>query len=837
MIPALLLLSSLSLAADAGVFEITARPVALEPRIHPAKPGSLRILTVEERVGCARQKELVRVPVFFHEGECSDVNALALVAAVGGQKPIPFQADDIRRDADGRISRVHLYFLIDLAPWQRQQFHLVRGSNPGAKLPPLATTTDGDRVTLAGADLSVTFNSKGALAGSIAGIESTYGKVSAGAGVLGPRVTLVRQTEDLKIIRSSPLSYDDPASQEVRSVRWSSGPLFAKLVVVTGPPKTPDRAEFTYLVPGHGSVLVQSESLYPAESEATQTVGAAADHVLLGDNLKLGEGAQTVVNVPAGLRKLTRSVQGHFTPAFVNAREKLSLLPIPYVQTGESGARLDANGNAAVYGPKNLRRNAGSNSTTLKSFWCEMRYVLSNAVTEEELWETSRRHFQPLVAVVDEPCLTVGDIHAAMPELAKRFFEIKNWGRGWPQTSAMYYLSGNDAMLAKTLSKVPSEKEMTEEFYLPGWLIRGEAPPAPVPGKKKDVGRLDPYHISYAAGSVVPLALYLQPSEKLDAVALAMGRFSRRVNGGKEQFGFPYIDCFATAFNMQIGSYMMGIYGGKKKNDLDLVQFYRDCARTPSIQGIYGHGQRPYPGNIHGPGPSDLLYESTSDFQLRILELYCQENLELHPMVHGRYFDCVDVNADLFHRDTGKRRSWRRANFWRGQSHDHRWEAWDCAPYMGVFAHARDAGRIGSTEAVYFLRYVGEEHINWSELMWFFHADVLLKYSLASYQPAPLPALPTDLQVTSGKAGNVLTWQPVKGAAGYRIYRAERMGGPWVYVNSPYTAKPAALVTATTYTDKDGEPGQAYFVTAQDAERRESRWFADEPYHNGKALR
>src|SRR5262249_10250918 len=158
----------------------------------------------------------------------------------------------------------------------------------------------------------------GPLAGSIADLR-VHGKPVLAEGVLGPRLSLVRQNEDLKIIRTTPLSYLKPESQEVRSVRWASGPLFAKGIVLVGPPRRPDRAGFTYLVPKHGSVLVQTERLFPAEPEPTQTVGAADDHVVLGGKLVLGAGEQEVVKVPAGLRKLTRSVHGHFNHALVNA--------------------------------------------------------------------------------------------------------------------------------------------------------------------------------------------------------------------------------------------------------------------------------------------------------------------------------------------------------------------------------------------------------------------------------------------------------------------------------------------------------------------------------------
>jgi hypothetical protein len=276
----------------------------------------------------------------------------------------------------------------------------------------------------------------------------------------------------------------------------------------------------------------------------------------------------------------------------------------------------------------------------------------------------------------------------------------------------------------------------------------------------------------------------------------------------------------------------LGIYSGKKKGDLELVQFCRDGARTPATLDIFGHGQRTYPGNrVTGQDSTDLLYEDICDYHLRAIEVFCQEDLWLHPAAFGRYFDCVDVNADIYQAtpEWSKRRAWHRANLFRAQAHDHRWEAWDVSPYMGIFRHADDAGTVGITEANYYLRWVSGAPINWSELMWFFHADLMLAEGLKAYRPEPGPVLPEGLQVKRQGEDNLLTWKAVPGVVGYRIYRADKMGGPWIFVNSPYTDEPAGLIAATTYLDRGAGAGQVYFVTAMDAQRRESRWFPQEP--------
>jgi hypothetical protein len=796
----------------------------------------MRVLTVEDRVGAARQGELVRVPLFFHGGECADPNGLALFAADDArrERPVPYQADDVRRDAAGKVSRMHLYFAVDLAAWERKQFHLVPGKNPGAAAAPMPTPQADGRVTLAGDDLKVTFHAGGPRAGAIAAIQTAVGKVVLADGLLAPRLTLTRQAADCKVTRTTPLSYADPAALEVRDLRWAAGPLFAKLLVRVGPRGLPDNAEFTYRVPRRGTVLVQTERLFPDDPNDAEVVGAK-ENVLLAGGLVLGDAAadQQVVRVPAGLRRLTRSVHGHTNAALVNAKAGLSLFPVPYVQTGMSGIEIGADGKVALAGTKNFQRTGGANSQTLRAFWGEVRFVFSKAVTEEDLWQVGRRHFQPLVAVVDEPGVTADDFAAAVADLAKEFYNIKYWGRGWTQNAAMAYLVRNTAELDRVLAKAPKDEETAVDYWAPP---PPQNPPPAAKGKQNaGTPRLDPYNITYGTSSVAPLAAWIRPSPKLDAVCLAIGQGQRHLNGRTDEYGFPYINCFATALNMQVGSALCGLYAAKKTGDPGLAQYYRDVVRTPAVLGLYGHGQRPYTGCITGPGNSDLLYEALSDHWLRTMELACGEDLWLHPAVYGRYFDCIDVNADLCHRTLGdpgpKMPSWWRANFFRGQSHDHRWEGWDAAPYVGLFARASDAVPPGLTEACHFVRHRAGRSINWSELMPLFLADVNLREGLRRYRPQPAPPLPADVQAKPAAGGIAVTWRAPAGGevAGYRIYRAEKMGGPWTLLNSPYAAKPADLVKGMSYTDAAGKPGQVYFVTAVDAARRESRWFPDEP--------
>jgi hypothetical protein len=831
--------------ADPGVF--TAPPAPMTPRLRdgvPAPGGPMRVLTVEERVGEARRCELVRVPLFFHDGECADPAALAVYAADDAkrERPIPYQADDIRRDPAGKVSRMHIYFTVDIAPWERKQFSVLPGRNPAAALPPMSVAEAAGRVILAGDDIKMTFFTQGPRAGAVAAVETPLGRVAVGEGGLVPRLTLIRQAADCKVLRSTPVSYAAPGQLEVRDLRWADGPLFAKLILRIGPKGVPDSAEFTYLVPRKGAEIVLTERLMPDGPETAEVVGAS-DNVLLAGGLVLGDAAadQQMVAVSAGLRRMTRDEHAYTIAALVNPKAGLSLIAVPYVLPG-GGLKAGDAGEVLLNGPS-FHRETGGNSKTLRVFWGQMRLALSKATAEEDLWRVARRNFQSLTAVVDEPGVTPDVFHADATEVVKKFREIKYWGSNWVQNAAMLYLERNQAGLAKLLEKSPKEAETT--------LERWTAPPTPAPAKanasKSDAakaapkkpanpgpGPLDPYMITYGASAAVQLGVWVAPSDRIDKYCRAVAQAERQANGRADVQGFPFIKCFATALNMQVGSYMMGIYSAKKLGDPDLLQYYRDTARTAPVLGIFGRGQRPYTGCITGPGTTDLLYECLSDIWLRSIELATGEDLWMHPAVFGRYFDCVDVTADLQHRTVGdpgtKLPSWWRANFFRGQSHDHRWENWDAAPYLGMFARAGDGPPVGLTEACYFMRHRVGRDVNWSELLPMFLADINLREGLRRYRPESAPPLPAGVEVKRAAAGNVVAWKPVAGEIlGYRIYRAEKIGGPWTFVNSPYAEKPATLVAGTTFTDPEGRPGHLYFVTAVDKSRRESRWFPDEP--------
>ena len=148
-----------------------------------------------------------------------------------------------------------------------------------------------------------------------------------------------------------------------------------------------------------------------------------------------------------------------------------------------------------------------------------------------------------------------------------------------------------------------------------------------------------------------------------------------------------------------------------------------------------------------------------------------------------------------------------------------------------MLARASDQGAVGLTEACFYARHLSRRSLGWVEITTFFHADLALREGLRRYRPEPAPSLPEILPLVRQEGQNVVRWQPLadQDISGYRVYRADRMGGPWTLLNSPYTKTPGPLNQGNQYTDPEGKAGQVYFITAVDAKGRESRWFADEP--------
>jgi hypothetical protein len=869
---------------DPKLFE--GAPATMAPDIfgdRQRKDGVLRVLTIDERVGYARKRELVRVPLFFHAGECADPNALNIVPMGGGQ-PVAYQADDIRRDATGKVARMHVYFYVDLPAWGRKQFNVLPGKNPAAREAALPITEKDGKVTLAGERIKVTFHSKGPLAGTISAIETPEGKVAIPDQNLGPETIVFRQNKELARTGSNEISYlTKPDAIDIKELRWASGSVFSKLILKLAPKAAPDDiAEYQFVVPKYGSQLIATQLFYPAQKDSSDTVGAKGNAILAG-KFFLGDAStdQEVVSVPAGLQKELRSVFKVANNAIVNSKAGFSLLMIPYVQAGAAGIKVEPDGKVAFRGSPSFSRAKGSNSDTLRVFWGQVRFIFSKATTLEELWALGCQSFQPLTAVVDEPWAVRQDF-ADLAKQARSKYRIKGWNPSFEAKLALGYISKGTAGLDEIIesAKVPDLRQV---------LPTQEAIDKAAKAGGKGAHNVDPYEFTYSLSGLVPFSAFVIPSEKLDQIVEVRGLASRLANGQVSKFGWPYIRSFANAGNMHQGTYLCGLWGGEKTGDRDFVQWCRDAATGQAYRAVYGHGQRPYSINENGGGPSDQLYMSVTDMWLRAMELTCNEDMGIHPSVYGRYFDCIDVNSDIYQRkitETGSEPSWWRAMMFRGQAHDHRWELFTCDPFVGMLGKASDQGKVGLTEACYYMQGKMNMATYWNSVMTdMFFPVILLTKGLVSYRPPVLPPLPGNVKTEVSGGKNVVTWDAVPEVAGYRIYRAKAMGGPWIWVNSPYAKMPPfkapsaddrkevqaaaavedeakakalgveiakltpeqkskawqrmpkieepsipdTLIKETKFEDPSGADGDVYFVTAQNKDGRESSWFPDEP--------
>jgi hypothetical protein len=461
---------------------------------------------------------------------------------------------------------------------------------------------------------------------------------------------------------------------------------------------------------------------------------------------------------------------------------------------------LGEGGRVAVQGTDSFRRTESAGSENLHAFWGQARFVFAHATNPEALWEATRAHAQPLTAIVEEPGISTEDLHLRLVELMKQF--PYSHPRTWMQEAGRQYTLGDAAAVKKLLAGTGNNADETSDYWFNAAVnaraaITRDGILALQEGEKGHAsGPLDPWALTYAVSPTFALAALVEPSARLDRLCLAIGRAQRQFNGRVDAEGFPHIDCFNQAFNMQGGSIAAGLHGARKANDLDLAQYYRDCARRSRQLDLGPHGFREYPSLPESPGQSDLPYQNMCDFYLRVAELMSDEDLWIHPIVFGRYTDCVDVNADLIHRTahgSDRPTGWHRANFFRGQSHDHGWNSWSVGPFLALLGKANDQGSVGLTDACYFARHISGRPINWTEITTFCHADLALREGLRRYQPEPLPALPAGIEVIRKPNQNLVRWQPSPGTdvEGYRIYRAEEMGGPWTLLNSPYAQAPS----------------------------------------------
>lgn len=814
------------MGAAGGASEIfLGGPAGYTVRIDQDEPATeaswLRTISVEERVGVERRGELVRVPVFFAAGECASVDELAIVPAEkSAGREIVVQADDIRHGPDGGISRVHLWFAVDLAAGAKRQFHLVkRTPSSSAVATPVGksmTTSRGGEIRFETDSGEIVWNRRGALR-SLSSGGATWTFEDEGAF---PRVRIAFPARDEK--PAIEVVFDQ--STDAPEVAWAAGPLFAKLRIrLKGPEGT--ALEQEYRVPRHGREVIVSTAIFPG----ARAGGVVKENQILVGDLASGKRGVELLRVPAGIRYDLRAEHSYVVNAVTRARENSSLLSVPLVIGGTNG-RLDLDDETLVVrGQGNLQRGNEGEKDSLRGFWTETRLVPTKAVTLDELWKVYRDHVQPLVAIVEEPGVTTEHLHAALSDIAREMKPI-----GWRQEAGRAAVMDNPDRMKKILA----QKQIAQEAEVERLVIGANNTRAKMTNngqrklredeKGRAYGRLDPYHITYTQSAAAALDVLYDAPEQVGAVNLAMARGVRRVGGKADSAGNPYIDCFARALNMQMGAVLFGLTAGVEAGDTELAQFYRDLATSLPVLGIFGRGQRPYSGAPAKSGDStDYLYQSICDFWLRTAELLGHENLQLHPLAYGRYTDCVDVMADRFHGEWAKDKSAEsepRANFFRGQAHTHRWLGWSAAPFIRLLQDPTEQATVGLTEAVHYARARKGHWKNWPDLTFYLLADLLVRDGLSRYQRPDLPARPAKVEVTRRGGRAELSWSAVEGAAGYRVYRAKNPGGPYDWLNSPYREKPGASISSTRFVDDEADANAVYVVMAVDAAGRQSPW-------------
>ncbi len=803
-----------------GVFEAEPADYAAPfERAAQTDDSILRIINVEERAGVARSGDLVRVPVFFAAGECRRIEDLTVVGdGDEAGTPIPFQADDIRRGPDGGIARVHLWLRAGLGAGERRSLRLVSrlsgtentGSEEksGVREAPIRFATERGEVR---------FGAAGQLESVPLG-EATWTFAQGGAT---PRVTIEIPAGEGQEGRKILLGGAE-ASPEVQ---WSAGTLFGKVRLRwSGPEGTRLVQEFR--VPRDGREIVVTTVVYPGDRD---NAVVKENRLLVGE--LAGSGSVEVVRVPAGVRHALRAQHAYDLTATVEKTARRALLAVPLVIGGGNG-RWSLDGDTlALNGQRNLQKGKEGEKSSLKAFWTEVRLVpVANDIGVEALWENYRAHVQPLVAVVDEPGVTIDDLHAALQQVVKEMKPI-----GWRQEAGRALVLGDAARTAKILTQGPKEKEADADS-----LVRGaENARAKITNngqrkvmeheKGRAYGGVDPYHITYTQSAAAALAVLTDAPSRVSEINLAMARAARRVGGMIDKAGSPYIDCFNRTLNMQMGPVLFGLTAGVKAGDMELAGFYRDLATAPAVLGVFGRGQRPYTGApATRADQTDYLYQAICDFWLRATELLGNEELGLHPLAYSRFTDCVDVMADLYHGPAANHKEElpgvARSNFYRGQAHTHRWLGWSAAPYIRLLEKPEERGTVGVTEALRYTQSLKGRWKNWPDLTFYVLADLLVREALPRYERPTLLGAPEKVRLQRGPRETEIAWQAVPGATGYRIYRAETPGGPYRWLNSTHAEPAGQPVTASRFIDAGAKASATYVVTAVDSSGREGQW-------------
>jgi len=777
----------------------------------------LRWIVVEERMNVARHDAPVRVPVFLAAGECRNPGELAIVRWPS-REVVETQADDIRRGSDGGLARMHLWFTMDLGPRERQRFALVRRETvkkAATTTTPIDARVVGDRLQVNATGSSVMFNATVDTKGPLAALHLTDGPImdfSKGAGPVTAWSGAISAAAAAAPINPPPST----------KLIWGAGTVFAKILFQVRD-QTGAATTQAYRVFRDGSLDI-IQTVEPPVGQTTGLTLATQDFL---DGELTGGDQLAVKQQTAGIVETLVDVhRGYVVDVVEQPGRPRGWLVIPGTLGGAAGrAGVDHGKQFRLRAPSGLNRGTGdARQGTVRQYWCEVTFV--PAKREGEAFERSVELAagQPLVAVVERPGVTLA---TAASRLKDNVLEMKPVG--WANESLVRSLQGKAEPFPRRKWSSESDPET--------WVASAKRAEAKVMGptprrlqedeKGRAAGSLDPYHVTYDTTALVHWLINGNlPQPVLDSNRAKMEAVRRQL-GRVDESGWPYLDVFSRTQNMQMGPPLLTLADAGANSEMR--QYYRDQLSAPTLGAVMLHGFRPYQGRAQTqPGESDTIYQAVVDFMLRATELATNESFGLQPIAFSRYLDAIDVNADLYHpahpRSDDEGGRFAHANFFRTQSHLHRWLAWGPAPFFALLQtppKESDGVFPGATEAWQFANVLSGRWKNWPDQSWLFLSSVLPEKA-KSYSPAPRPSAVNAVKVEHHGDGNHLSWEKQADAGTYRVYRL-RKGSPPFWVDSPYRGDKVDGSTNERL-DADGKADDRYVVHVVDQAGHESAW-------------
>lgn len=783
----------------------------VRPPLADDTSGVMRWVWVQERMQVARRDAAVRVPVFFAAGECKDPHELVLVRWPSRQ-PVAVQVDDVRHGADGGVARLHLWFKTDVTAGETQRWALIRSERrEQVEAAAIAAKVSDGELEVEAAGTKAVFYLDLARRGPLASLQLENGPALKFADGAGAACSW----------RNSTGADDSVKPGDGGSLAWGSGPVFAKVVARSAGKSTASEVEQVFRIFSDGTMNI-IQSIRPRGNPERMTVKTQE---FLSGRLT-DSGALSVQSQSAGIvESLAEVHRGYQVDGLCAAGRSAGWLVVPGSLGGTAGrVKLESFRNFVLHAPATMTSGEGdARPHTVRGFWAEVTLYPAKREGDELARAVLLAASQPLVAAVDLPGLGVG---AAVQRIEDNVREMKP--TGWVNESVVRMLNGR----IPPFPKRKWEAESSPAY----WEAAAQRAKAKVTGqtdrrlaedeKGRAAGPLDPYHITYGATGMgywlmnddLPGPLTASLRAELEAVRRQLTR--------TDEQGWPYLDVFARTQNMQMGPAFLAL--ADRGADPALHRFYRDQLAAPQIAAVMLRGLRPYEGRPqNAPLPSDELYQGVVDFFLRATEFALNESLSFHPVAFGRHLDAIDVNADLYHPAHAKASElndgFAHANFFRMQSHLHRWLNWGPAPFMALLQQPVEDGQVpGSTEVWYYADALAGHWKNWPDQSWLFLA-AKLPAKAAAYAPSSRPEPVKEVRVSREGNGNHLAWAKIAPAVAYRVYRL-RPGRPPVWLNSPYISGATANPERTEWHDEEGNSSDRYRIHAIDAAGRESGW-------------